>query len=318
MMALDSLKRHDSATANNILAALVLSSTTNPGVGEAAEAAEAYHNEQAEVLKELREKLHVPPDEQSAEITSKLLTLLQRQIHEIALGGKDIGAVLARAGQAGRLPTSLYEVSYAPQFSHCIDLGTKVAHVQDAILRPNEVQHLSGNEQDPEFSLFLKFQANTKQAAPYWLSVFAQRQGRTLIVQNAWRVYLSDVDLTNAKKPIDVLSAFANEFGFEILVGSQVGKFIVDETISLPDQQMIRAYTLKGVLGKQYLATMSGKNVPGAHRVVVAYAIDLTRYEESLRRHRVRTSLKPNPSLRDDVTILVSAPTDQSVRFTFV
>jgi hypothetical protein len=55
---LDSLKKYDVQKANGILAAIALSST-NPGVGTAAEDEVAYASEREEVLAELRSKIAV-------------------------------------------------------------------------------------------------------------------------------------------------------------------------------------------------------------------------------------------------------------------
>jgi hypothetical protein len=317
MMMLDSLKQYDSDTANNILAAIALSSTTNPGVGEAAESIGAYEQERVAVLQELRSRLNVSPSDDPAEINRRVLALLSRQIHEISLEGKDADAVLARAGQAGRLTPSLYRVEFVPTFAICVGLGTKIAHVHDAILRSDEVQHLEGAQGEPGFSLFLKFHVNAISSDSFWLLVLAHRNGRTLIVQNAWRVYPSDVDLTDAKRPIDVLRAFANVFGLQVQVGIQAGKFILNEIIPLRVGQVIRAYTIKGLRNKAYVGTMSGHDLPEAHRVIVAYAIDLLAYEKSLHHHKVRTNAKYALSPQDEYSISVSRLSGSRVNYTF-
>lgn len=303
MVTLRSLEKYDSGTANNILAALALSSTANPGVGEAAEVTKAYPAEQAAVLKELLSK--AAGDDQ-AETANRMREMLWQQIHRVSLEGKDSDAILARAGQAGRLSPSLYRIKFIGYFQVCISLGTKTSHVTDAILNADDVQHLEGKTGEKTFSIFLKYHQGAAAKDSFWLLVLAHRDGRDLIVQNAWRVYLSDVDLTTAKKPIDVLRAFANVFGLPIHAAGKVDTFVANETVPIPPGQVIRAYTVKGIKDKAYVSTTSGYNLPGSHKIILAYAIDVSAYEKSLHQHGVRTNAKHHFSRVDEYSLAVN------------
>lgn len=302
-MMLDSLKKYDASTANGILAAIALSST-NPGVGSAAEVETSYVKEREEVLAELRAKLHLGS---SVEINeARLSAALAEQMRELALAGKDQGAILDRAGQAGRLLPDLYSVTLGPDFQTFVGLGTRVAHVENAIRQPTIVQHFTvetASDAAP-FSLFLQMHSAVRTEDSFWLAIVAQRQGRTLIVHCAVRVYLGDVELETAREPIDVLRAFAEKFGFNVTVGKSTGKFIVDEVFPRTlSGEFLRGMTIKGTLGLDYFGMLNFINLPDRHQVVMGFAINITRYAESLRFHGVKTSGNSRPSSKDEVQI---------------
>jgi hypothetical protein len=237
---------------------------------------------------------------------ARLATLLAEQIRELALAGKDEEAILSRAGQAGRLLPDLYRISYNANFYDAfVGLGTRIAHVENAIRQPTKVQHFVTDpvSKVAPFSLFLQFHAGTRPKDSFWLAVVAQRQGQTLIVHCAWRIYPSNVDLQDAQEPIDVLEAFVKIFGLAIVVGKTRGKFIINEEFPRIAGESLRTYSIRGTGGVAYFGMLSMIDLPDRHRVVMAFAIDTTCYLDCLISHGVRASLKSTPETREEIQI---------------
>lgn len=307
MTQLESLQKYDGVTASRILSGLVLAEGNNPGVGEAA-SFQHYVVEGKEILEELRRRLNLNASN-DAGARALLLEALAEQIVRISMAGKDIGEVLERAGNNGVLSPSHYRVVFGQNFNICAALGTKVAHVVDGIARPDDVQHFTGRNGEKPFSLFLKFQPGSTPGRSFWLMVYAHRTGTTLLVQNAWRVYVDDVDLTEAQRPVHVLRAFVQKFGLEIQIGSETGSFFVDKDLPMKPGEVIEAYVVKGVRNRHFMSTISGLNLPGVHHVVLAYAIDVDRYAKFVEQKGVRVKLPPLPPAagkNDEVRMMVS------------
>src|SRR5262249_17333445 len=81
------------------------------------------------------------------------------------------------------------------------------------------------------FSIFMR-QSSSQKHDPNWLLVQATCRGYEQVAQSAFRIYPSDVDLTKAKAPVDVLAAFCEVFGVTVHAGDRAAKFI--ETMNIP------------------------------------------------------------------------------------
>lgn len=302
-MKIDSLKKFDATTAARILSSLALS-TTNPGVGDAAEAEKAFIEERKDVLLELRGR---PSKALSEDRNIDFAALLTAEMKELALAGKDEDAILARAGHAGRLSLDLYSIKYTkafPTLRHA--LGITEVHVEGAIRKPSEVQHFHaelpfGGSYSP-FSLFLKFHVGKREHDAFWLVVVALRKGRILLVHFATRVYTSDVDLSDAIQPIDVLRAFAEKYGLTVNTGGRSGRFVTSEEYARPSiGRSVRTITIKQTRGLYYHALAYTFDLHDRHRLLMAFAINLTKYQAAMRIHGVRVKLDGEPESQEEV-----------------
>jgi len=305
MVELRSLEKYDGLTASSILAALVMEEGS-PGVGVAATEATKYASERREVLDELRAHLHLDALD-SSEAKSVLLTEITRQIYNLSMAGKDAEKVLARAGESGRLTPSLYRVAFHAGFQQFVDLGTKKNHITDAVMRPDDIQHLPGDGGIPAFSIILKLHTNHLPLRSFWLIVYMHRDGRNLITQNAWRLYTDEFDPPSGSRPIDFLRAFAERYGMVVEAGSQAGRFIFNANVDHALGKVSTAYLVKGTRNKLVHSTMSGFDKPDYHHVVIAFAVDLDKYTAMLRKRGVQVRLdRLHRFDRDEIKILVT------------
>ncbi len=290
-MNLNTLKNLDNTTANNVLAAAALSMAPDTGLGFDRIVA-TYKAEADAVIRELREKLdlgegHLVPEQQA-----RIDRLLGQAISATVFAERNPNDALARAGQAGRLPTGLYEVTLTPGFLPMFGrYGIKKKLIEEAIHKPDDFEHLlteDAKEQDV-ISLFMKRMLPSGRE-PHWLLVQTHRQGIVQVAQSAWRVYPTDVDLSHAEKPLDVLKAFVETFGLGITLGNRHTKFIESEPFvgaGIHAQKLIHEIAqrnaqfphLKFFASASHVRTVTSDKF----NVGVAYCIDLTKYEATLR-----------------------------------
>ena len=294
-MTLQTLKQFDRATSNNILAAAALSTAPETGLGQS-DLVREHKDEVDSVLREIRRSLSLPVEgELSMEARTTLNERLSREIHRAIFPSSEAAnAALTRAGQAGRLSPTLYQVQFPEKFVHVFcRLGLRKRHVEDAIHRPDDMQHLmtDGAVEGDVISLFMKRVLPAKRE-PYWLLVQTHRVGLTQVAQSAWRIYPTSIDLTKAECPLDVLKSFVEVYGYEIALGGKKAKFVESEVF---EGDAGRASVL--LFGTTYFNDPSPAprkfgsishvktTTPNVVRVGIAYCIDMDRYERDLRAH---------------------------------
>jgi hypothetical protein len=106
------------------------------------------------------------------------------------------------------------------------------------------------------------------------------------VAQSAWRVFPSDVDLSQATSPLDVLKAFVGVFGEIIRIGNQAGKFIEKETY-YGDAGSLVSMMIPSLRSANFFASVSHvlTTTPGVTNVGVAYCIDMAKYKSAMREH---------------------------------
>jgi hypothetical protein len=304
-MLLEDLQGRDPAAASQLLAAVALS--TMPGATDEAHSA-VLGADGLRLLRELRHRLRLPDGDNSSEARRLIHEALASSLHETVMRGKDPKQIFARLGQAGRLLPSQYKPVFMANFRTFTDLGIKRPHVEGAIARPDEFQHLSASPNftdQLDFSVFLKLHRPAN-GLPYWLCVFSQRAGAMQLVQNAWRVYPSDVDISDAHTPLEVLRAFAHTYGCEMTIGKQHSCFISYERIPMAPSD-IYVVTRRGTNDDEALfTTLSAKRSEDRTHldVTVAYEIDLIKYAQALRRHKVDAKAEGSASASFPMAIL--------------
>ena len=141
---------------------------------------------------------------------------------EMFLKGINKKEVIDTAGKFGRLFPSQYTVDQPSAMKTFYNLAVRPNHVEDAILNPDTYQHLLMSDKFPEnvddISLFVKKIVKLRSNDDYFLIVQTHRLGSRQIAQSAWRVYLNDIDASEASVPLDLLKLFVNKFGVAFLI----------------------------------------------------------------------------------------------------
>ncbi|MDX2201316.1 MAG: hypothetical protein NW223_01070 [Hyphomicrobiaceae bacterium] len=285
MTSLRTLKDFDTVTANGVLAAVALSTSADPGI-EKSTLVEQYRHQANAVANEIRSALQLGSGALTRDDQARFDAFLAREIQKNVFANRDPLDALGKAGQAGRLPSSLYKVRVTQQFEQAFRRhGVKKKLVEEAVHLPDDYQHLLNDDarERDTLSLFMK-KILPSGKEPHWLLLQTVRQGIIQVAQSAWRVYPADVDLTRAKQPLDVLRAFANVFGVDVKVADKTARFIESVTFmgdpAKPEQYFYFAHQerLKTFMSISHVLTTD----PGTFRVGIGYCIDLGKYEASL------------------------------------
>jgi hypothetical protein len=297
-MTLPLLESADKQELRGILAAAALASEPDPGVGSRAGVVDKYAKEATELLSGIRAHLKIDPDDQSPQARVAVDEFLSKALTRSLLEGVDKSEVLARVGQAGQLDPSLYEVVETQPFAKTFHpLGVSSNHVRDAIQAPDMFQHLLTEQalesDQTRISLFLKFVASRQPRRGHWFLIQCHRIGTSQVVQSAWKVYLDDVDLTEAIEPLDVLEAFVKAYGLPILIGDKKALFVYRKTFAINETVKV---DWSAAFGKHHFTSFSQVANPELNvvNVGVAYCIDLEKYRQALIDHGTRVPEFPD------------------------
>src|SRR5262249_19317598 len=141
-----------------------------------------------------------------------------------------------------------------------------------------------------------------------WLLVQTHRIGVDQVVNAAWMVYPSDVDIDGAQKPIDVLRAFAEAFGCPIGIGD-IKSLFLETKLYPPGKPVTVDWT--GAPPDHFVSITHTTDSVGQFRIGAAYCIDLHRYRAALRSHGIDV---PDPQLAGGRTISQTSTTYQPAK----
>lgn len=280
-MSLVSLAGLDRAAANTILAATAISTAPNPSDAKQ-DWWEKYLNHITAVSSEIRQRLNLTVEELSNEDRARFDEFLAKQISETNFESREQSqAALFRAGQAGLLAPSAYEVEQPKEFVQAFRrLGFSKNLVEDIIAEPDELQHLlpdDDKEKERDATVFLKKYKKGKH--PHWMLVQTQRVGAKLVMQSAWRIFPEHVDLSHAQRPIDLLRALVSVFGLPIKVGGKAAKFIECETFyDLPDTAGVPISFDKPNSVREVFSSFAWKRTENVLKVGIAYCVNMDQY----------------------------------------
>jgi hypothetical protein len=241
---IDALRGFDAKTAAGILAraALALESAGNPA---AHPMLPNEDNLRAEIMQEARSQVGIGPADDGADAIERLCDYLDDQSDRL-LGPDDTEAALRRLAERGNLPSDLYEVDFAiapivRYLGKRFDLERRL--VVTTIRSPLREQHYGRSKSIKEPSLISLFAHRFKTKWPFkdfTMLVAAAREGLRLDVQQAWRLYESEVDTRNAHDLVDLLRRFAAKYGSEIEVSGQRGSFFLFSETPAPTSYTVR------------------------------------------------------------------------------
>jgi len=315
---LESLKHHSPRERERILSRVVLSLMPDPELDPQSTISVENQLIHQRILEEIQ-----PSG------TANKLGLFQRLSREISIATfsqvrKD--DVKARLGQKGLLRQDLYKIELSEGFKKgTTRFGISLTDAEEALRRPEAVEHLlpdhfdqSGNQ--PSFTLILKTPRVKRRNDAFTLLVLSKREGTVQTVLAAWRVYHSDINISAPLRPLGVLIAFADRYGFPITVGSKTANFILYEKISVKGalSEMIKGPSGIKMSLNQFTQQIQFSVDPGVSlncqthlfvrvtksppiqidgtvlEVALAFIVDLERYAADLRRHGVAIRLSRN------------------------
>jgi hypothetical protein len=295
-MNLDTLRSFDTPTANGVLAAAALVSSPDPGGGERPAVIQRYEKEAREVLSEIRARLAIA-DNDSLAARASVSKVLAEALQQSILSHANRTDILARIGSAGGLWPAAYNVIQSGEFAATFRaLGINPSHVEDAVKHPDDFQHLltEGMPDDRrDISLFMKRVLPARDANNRrWLLVQAHRVGVDQKITAAWFVFPKEVNIESARKPLDVLRAFAEAYGVPLTIGQTTALFLDSELY--PAGTPIQAKFV-GDPKDRFMSVSHTANASGEMRVGVAYCIDLIKYRATLRRHGIKVLESTGP-----------------------
>lgn len=226
---LDTLRNLDDHDALILLSSTAHSLLPDPGVGSRiTDVLNAPATSREQLLHELRQKLNLREDDQSPRAQAEIFNKLSSEISRYALKNADVRQIKARLGARGDLNPSSYEIDIPSVLRDIAAArGIRPNHIEDALHAPDAVQHLSSKRHSFLVSLFLKRVGSGRNA--FTLFVLALRDGYTLRVRDALRVYHADVDMKRANEPVAVLRSFLNTYGLLIEIGPRSGLLLLDD-----------------------------------------------------------------------------------------
>ena len=140
---LNSLSRLEPEFAEVVLSCVTLSLVPKPGIEYEVGFSEILGDVEEQVLGETRQRLKLSASDTSDQARIKVLELLSKEMSNSVLGRADEALIKARLGQRGDLRSDLYEVKFEdPYHKEFVKLGTRPLHVEQAIHRPDDVEHL--------------------------------------------------------------------------------------------------------------------------------------------------------------------------------
>lgn len=293
---LDTLSGYEPSEALGVLSSLTFQLSPEPLFeGETSKGKVDFTSES--VVAEIRGRVGLAPDDYSDEARDKILSFISDQISEIVLGRTDEKAVLNRLGDRGVLRPDLYEITFPASFKQFSDRGIRREHIRQALNYPDDVEHVLPDDMpfkgEGSFSLYVKHHRSSDPNDNFSLLVVSSRKGYQQRVDDAFRVYPSDVNIGSAKYPVELLKALVEKYGLPLDVGNQKGKFfflvIIDK---VPEEEtFIIGAPFPRDKNVPYEAKFTLRETENTIEVAMAYALDEGVYRNDLKKHGVQVVL---------------------------
>jgi hypothetical protein len=294
---LDTLSGYEPSEALGVLSSLTFQLSPEPALeGETSKGKVNFASE--DVVAEIRGRVGLAPDDYSDEARDKILSFISDQISEIVLSRTDEETVLNRLGDRGVLRPNLYEIIFPSPFKRFSERGIRQEHVRQALNYPDDVEHVLPEDMpfkgDGSFSLYVKHRHSPNPIDDFSLLVVSSRKGYQQRVDDAFRVYPSDVDVGSAKFPVDLLKALAEKYGLPLDVGNQRGKFfflVVIDKVPEGGETFVIGAPLPSDSNIPYEARFMLRETEKTIEVSMAYALDEVAYRSDLKKHGVQVVL---------------------------
>jgi hypothetical protein len=270
------------------------------------------------IMEELRARFAL--DDQGDELAAERLYQVLDDEAELLLGLPDLDPAIERLSERAELPSDRYVVELdgnVPRFLGRLELPIQKEEelIRLTIREPHAEQHYGPRVSDDRPSLVSLFARRFEPRYPYRafiLLVLGYRQGMTLKVWSAWRIYPAAIDLRSATTLVEITKCFAESYGHVIRVGTKSSKFILSERMAYvrgKEMNVLELKTLRGASGvtitlsrerklkyhlhgkNDFLVSMFFKGSDeGFVEVAFAMAIDVKEYRSTLRRFGAASS----------------------------
>ncbi|HEX6046845.1 MAG TPA: hypothetical protein VFZ22_20300 [Pyrinomonadaceae bacterium] len=242
------------------------------------------------VLSEVYEKLKLSPSDQSEAGKAELLEYLAKEMSRAALSNADIEEIKERVGQRGDLRPGLYKIKIPDDARKlAAERFISIGEIRDAVERPDEVEHLLPERfgvNGEAVSLYSQKWVTEKSGELSQLLVLTRRKGYKQTVLDVIRVYESDVDLSNATTPLEMLRAFIEVYGQVQQIGERAEKFFLYETIPFVGNHADVIKLPTEPEGETTISKFFCKFSFTSVEVAIAYTILERKYRSDLRKHK--------------------------------
>jgi hypothetical protein len=292
---IQALRGFDRTTALGVLsraALALLSSDANPS------AVPSLENELAlrgQIISELADRIGLSPADLADQGSRDRLSDALDEEAE-TLDTVDSEAALGRLSERGELPSDLFNVivddnQIRQVYGDALEQERK--YILDTVRSPEEEYHFGssvGSDQPALISILGRRFPGTPRRSGFYHIVSGRRDGTSLIVRQAWRMYEDEIDLMQARTVLGALKSFAEKYGLTVKIGIRVGKFI--HFALVPPGQPPNVELVEGNGFKDACLSFNLRPRPdGFNEISFAMAINLNRYWAVMRR---REALREN------------------------
>jgi hypothetical protein len=278
-------------------AQLVLSKLTKSFVPTPYEAKDEIHDDlYKEVLTEVFDKLQINKESLDAKDRQKILSFLLDEMKSLTLDDKKAGNIKERLGEKGELASSQYEIKFGDTAKNFKARGIGQSEIIKTIKHPDSFSHLHRgqvtNENLAPISIYVKrFRHRNEDLL---LIVETKREGYTLLVSTAWKIFLSDVGIPESNDVLSLLEKFVDIYGIEISIANSVKrKFFLYETIPMIGGNNVKVFEVHAKKGDSFEVSSLIRQSPlDVIEVSIAYAINTTKYINDLKRHGINIKSK--------------------------
>jgi hypothetical protein len=256
-----------------------------------------------EAIAQAKRAAKVHEGDTSLRAQTKVLRLLTKWMsRQLLPPGKEKEA-RERLGTRGSLDLKAYRIAFGDDFDdESKQTGIQRAEVREAISDADAYQHFRPLSDDETELVSLIAARRNGPMTLHTLLVETRRKKDVLTVCNAWRVFQTDVALSEGRSPLDILRAFLMIYGLEFLfAGHGPTRLVVHEAIPIPpvplspERFVQEGHILKllevrhqGPLPPFHMSAHMRLSPLGAIEVQLLYVVNIQRYREDLRRHGLR------------------------------
>ncbi|MEZ0258721.1 MAG: hypothetical protein ACAI37_25805 [Chthoniobacter sp.] len=263
------------------------------------------------LIGELREMLHLRPEDNSEKAHTKLFNAVSEAIRDCLIA-QNSDAIRARLGGRGELPPKAYEIEIPNDMMEFFsNAGTSRKDISQTIHQATLVQHLTPYDRkesdDIAVSFFCRKIGTINSDNAHTLLVQATRTGARLHVNGAFRVFDNEIGPAENRQPLDILRAFLDIHGINFcFYHSQWMRLCINEVFpTTPPQvapppeadRLLPNFWMKAEKHSKTFSPFIGKpSNLSTVLVLITYTIDIERYVGSLNMHGIRAHPAPRSS----------------------
>jgi hypothetical protein len=240
------------------------------------------------VLEDLRQSLRLTVHDHSERARLRMVESLVGLMTQASVPAERLIQIGTRVAGSGDLPLSYYEIRFGASYKEAeAKRGIRKGFVEDAVRTPDKIQWFPPRRNgEKALVFFLKRQPSTR-TTEKWLLVHSHVDGSKQEVAKAWWVWRDDIGMSESDAPLDVLRKHVHKYGLSFVIGgSEPMMFAFDQTFPMqgmaPRGQILSVKHSKGVKFEA-IAEQTRVSPLGVVEVALAYAIDVSRYESTLR-----------------------------------